>query len=111
VKTDVSLADFRSEGVIIPKSNVTNLMLKEEVVEAVREGRFHIWGMQTIDEGIEILTGVKAGERMETGIFEEGTVNDRVDKCLRELAEAIRKFTRAEEETTVEVGYGPIPHA
>src|SRR5574341_1382274 len=64
----------QEQGVIIPKSNVTNLMLKEEVVEAVKERRFHIWGVQTIDEGIEILTGMKAGEKMETGTFEEGTV-------------------------------------
>ena len=86
------------QGVITPESNVKNLMLKEEVVEAIREGKFYIWAVKTIDEGIEILTGVKAGQRREDGTFEEGTVNYRVDKRLRELAETMRRFARGEEE-------------
>ena len=86
------------QGVLIPESNVQNLMLKEEVVEAVREGKFHIWSVTTIDEGIEILTGVKAGVRTEEGTFEEGSVNDRVDKRLRELAEKMRDFGKEETE-------------
>ncbi len=77
------------QGVIIPKANVRNLMLKEEVVEAVREGKFHIWAIETVDEGIEILTGVKAGERREDGTFEENTVNYLVDKKLRELSKGL----------------------
>lgn len=85
------------QGVIIPQSNVQNLMLKEEVLEAVAAGKFHIWPVTTVDEGIEILTGVKAGQRREDGTFEEGTVNDLVDRRLRELAEAMRKFGRPEE--------------
>ncbi len=80
------------QGVMIPKSNEQNLMLKEEIVEAVKEGKFHIYSVKTIDEGIEILTGVKAGERQEDGTFEEGTVNYRVDKRLREMAEKLREF-------------------
>ncbi len=87
----------REQGVLIPESNVKNLMLKEEVVEAVREGKFHIYPVKTIDEGIEILTGVKAGARREDGTFEEGSVNDRVDKRLRELAERMKEFVREEE--------------
>jgi lon-related putative ATP-dependent protease len=94
------------QGVIIPESNVTNLMLKEEVVEAVKEGKFHVWPVKNIDEGIEILTGVKAGQRQDDGTFEERTINDRVDKRLRELAEALKEFARPAEkkaeETTVE---------
>jgi predicted ATP-dependent protease len=68
------------------------------VVEAVEAGKFHIWPVTTIDGGIEILSGVKAGQRREDGTFEEGTVNDRVDQRLRELAETMRKFARAEGE-------------
>ncbi len=77
------------QGVIIPKANVRNLMLKEEIVEAVKEGKFHIWAIETVDEGIEILTGVRAGERREDGTFEEGTVNYLVDKKLRELSKSL----------------------
>jgi len=62
------------------------------------EGRFHIWAVKTIDGGIEVLTGVRAGERKEDGTFEEGTVNYLVDKRLRELAETMRRFARGEEE-------------
>lgn len=80
------------QGVMIPESNMQNLMLKEEVVEAVSAGRFHIYAVKTIDEGIEVLTGVKAGKRRQDGTFEEGTVNYRVDKQLKEMAEKLREF-------------------
>jgi len=80
------------QAVLIPESNVQNLMLKEEVVEAVREGKFHIYPVKTIDQGIEILTGVKAGAKRPDGTFDEGTVNYRVDKHLKALAEQLREF-------------------
>jgi lon-related putative ATP-dependent protease len=80
------------QGVMIPESNVQNLMLKEEIVEAAKEGKFRIYPIKTIDEGIEVLTGVKAGERQKDGTFEEGTVNYRVDKRLRQMAEKLREF-------------------
>jgi lon-related putative ATP-dependent protease len=80
------------QGVLIPESNVQNLMLKEEVVETVREGKFHIYPVKTIDQGIEILTGVKAGARRPDGTFEEGTVNYRADKRLKDMAEKIKEF-------------------
>ncbi|MDH5623064.1 MAG: AAA family ATPase [Candidatus Bathyarchaeota archaeon] len=80
------------QGVLIPESNVENLMLKEEVVDAVKAGKFHIYPVKTIDEGIEILAGVKAGARRPDGTFEEGTVNYRVDKRLKEMAEKIKEF-------------------
>jgi predicted ATP-dependent protease len=86
------------QGVLIPESNVQNLMLKEEVVEAVREGKFHIWPVKNVDEGIEILTGFKAGVRREGGTFEEDSVNGRVDRRLRELAEKMRDFAKEEKE-------------
>jgi len=82
------------EGVMIPKSNVQHLMLKEDVVEAVKQGRFHIYPVGTVDEGIEILTGVKAGERNSDGTYDEGTVHHRADKRLAQMAEEIAKFTR-----------------
>jgi predicted ATP-dependent protease len=84
------------QGVIIPASNIVNLMLREEVVEAVSEGKFHIWPVRTIDEGIEILTGHRAGERRPDNTFEPDTVNDRVDKRLAELARQLRDFMKEE---------------
>ena len=87
------------QGVLIPASNVRNLMLKEEVVEAVEAGNFHIYPVSTIDEGIEVLTGLKAGQCLEDGSFEPDSVNDRVQKRLATLAETLRDFTRGEEKT------------
>lgn len=74
------------QGVIIPQSNVQNLMLREDVVEAVQRGEFNVWGVETIDQGIEILTGMPAGERCSDGAFAEGSLNDRVVQRLREFA-------------------------
>jgi lon-related putative ATP-dependent protease len=79
------------QGVIIPKTNEQHLMLKEEVVEAVREGRFHIWSVETIDQGIEILTGTPAGQRNKAGNFPRESINFLVDKRLKELGEGLRK--------------------
>jgi lon-related putative ATP-dependent protease len=80
------------EGVLIPRSNVQHLMLSEEVVEAVKEGRFHIYPVGTIDEGIEILTGLKAGVLKNDGNYEADTVHFRVNRRLSEMAEEITKF-------------------
>jgi lon-related putative ATP-dependent protease len=84
------------QGVMMPASNVQNLMLKEEVVQAVKDGKFHIYSARTIDEGIEILTGFKAGIKLADGKFEEGTVNERVDRRLREMGEKLREFSAGE---------------
>jgi predicted ATP-dependent protease len=67
-------------------------MLKEEIVEAVKQKIFHIYSVKTIDEGIEILTGVKAGERGKDVTFGKGTINYAVDKRLREMAEKLKEF-------------------
>jgi len=83
------------QGVMIPESNIQNLMLKEEVVDAVRAGRFHIYSAKTIDEGIEVLTGTKAGERRQDGTFQDGTLNYRVDKQLKNMAEKLKEFPSA----------------
>jgi predicted ATP-dependent protease len=77
------------QGVLIPRSNVQNLMLKEEIVEAVREGKFHIYSVDNIKEGIEILTGLKAGEKGPDGKYPEKSIFGLVDKRLREMAEKI----------------------
>jgi len=79
------------QGVMIPASNVQNLMLKEEVVDAVKQGKFHIYSVSTIDEGIELLTGVKAGKKI-NGVYEEGNVNARVDQCFKEMADQLTKY-------------------
>jgi lon-related putative ATP-dependent protease len=83
------------QGVMIPESNMQNLMLKEEVVDAVKAGLFHLYSAKTIDEGIEVLTGTKAGERRKDGTFEDGTVNYRVDKQLKDMSEKLKEFPSA----------------
>ncbi len=89
-----------SQGVIIPHQNVQNLMLRQDVVEAVAQGKFHIYPIRTIDEGIEILTGLKAGEKREDGTFEPGTVNDLVDRELARLGRAWKEFGGGQEKET-----------
>jgi len=81
-----------TQGVMIPHQNVQDLMLKTEIVESVKDGKFRIHPIKTIDQGIEILTGVRAGERKEDGTFEEGSVNYLVDKQLRHYAETWKSF-------------------
>ncbi len=80
------------QGVIIPQSNLDNLMLKEAVVEAVQKGQFHVWPVQSIDEGIEILTGVKAGKPLDEGGYERDSVHDLVDRRLEDLAKKLESF-------------------
>jgi lon-related putative ATP-dependent protease len=80
------------QGVVIPYQNVKNLMLKKEVVEAVKSGKFHIHPVESVDQAIEILTGKEAGSRGARGKFKRGTINYLVDKKLREFAEEYRKF-------------------
>ena len=84
------------QGVLIPDSNVQNLMLKEEVVEAIRAGKFHVWPVQTIDEGIEVLTGVPAGVRGTDGTYPEESVHGRVIGRLDELAKRMKSFAQDE---------------
>jgi lon-related putative ATP-dependent protease len=83
------------QGVLIPKSNAQHLMLREDVVEAVKNGQFSVFAVGTIDEGIEILTGVKAGERGVDGRFPGGTINRLVEDKLRSFAERGRGFAKA----------------
>ena len=87
------------QGVIIPATNVRDLMLRADVVEAVREGQFHIHAIETVDQGIELLTGRPAGVRDETGQFPEGTVNRLVEQRLIALAEQARAFRTTDSRT------------
>ena len=80
------------QGVIIPQSNIEHLMLRDDVIEAVKRGDFTIYAVETIVQGIEILTGVAAGERGPDGAFPAGSVNARVEEKLIEFAENRRKF-------------------
>ncbi len=80
------------QGAMIPASNVQNLMLREEIIEAAKAGKFSVFPARTIDEGIELLTGVPAGERQPDGTFPQGTVNYLVDRRLREIAGMVRDY-------------------
>jgi len=84
-----------TQGVMIPAQNLANLMLREEVVEAVRGGTFHVYAVRTIDEGLEVLTGLPAGQAAEDGTYPVGTVNQLVSQRLVSLAERLRRFTPA----------------
>ena len=86
------------QGVLVPASNVKNLMLRKDVVEAVEAGDFHVHAVGHVDEGIEILTGIPAGERDEDGAYPEGTINYRVEQRLEELAEKRADFAKNSEE-------------
>jgi len=88
----------KNQGVMIPESNVKDLMLRKDVVEAIKKGHFHIYPVKTIDEGIEILTGKKAGEKKADGTYPKGTINYLVDKKLRDLAEGLKRFGDRENE-------------
>jgi predicted ATP-dependent protease len=81
-----------TQGVLIPAENVDDLMLRDEVIDAVAKGKFHIYPIGTIEQGIEILTGVPAGKRTATGKFEAGGVFAKVDARLRTMADLQKKF-------------------
>lgn len=86
------------QGVLIPASNVQNLMLHEDVITAISANQFHIWPIHTIDQGIEILTDETAGQRLEDGSYPEGTLHHKVQARLRHLAEELNKFGEDDEE-------------
>jgi predicted ATP-dependent protease len=81
-----------TQGVIIPSENVEDLMLREDVIEAVREGKFHVLPVKRIEEGIEILTGMRAGGRDTKGKFEPGTVFALADTRLSQMAKMLKAF-------------------
>ena len=81
-----------TQGVLIPHQNVADLMLRPDVVEAVEDGKFHIYPIVTIDQGIELLTGIPAGEQQDDGTYPEGTINRMVDNRLIEYAEIMKDY-------------------
>ncbi|MFZ0658907.1 MAG: Lon-insertion domain-containing protein, partial [Candidatus Binataceae bacterium] len=91
-----------TQGVMVPKTNVDNLMLEPETVAAVERGEFHIYAIDTIDHGIELLTGVRAGT-----VDEPGTINYMVDQRLRAMADALRNSGNRETRVVHEVDSAP----
>lgn len=87
-----------SQGVIMPTRNVNNLMLKKDVVEAVKEGKFFIYPIQRVEEGLEIITGMQVGGLKEDGTYPEGTINYLVVKRLTEISEAVKEKKEEEKE-------------
>ena len=86
------------QGVLIPVSNVHNLMLRNDVVEAVRQGLFSIIPVSDVDEGIEILTGIPAGKLDTTGKYPPDTINGMAVARLNEMAEKLKKFTSSSDD-------------
>jgi len=93
-----SLGLTGKQGVMIPTRNVGDLMLSPEVLEAVKEGQFHIWAVDHVDQGIELLTGVVAGEKDQEGNYPEGTINFLVNSRLDELSRGMKEFEEGAEE-------------
>jgi len=85
-----------TQGVMIPERNVSDLMLRHDVVEAAEKGSFHLYPIRDVDQGMALLSGVPAGESLPGGVYPEGTVNSRVDRRLGELARKLRDFTPPE---------------
>lgn len=88
------------QGVLIPASNIKNLMLRRDVIEAVEQGKFHVYPVETIDEGIELLTGVEAGEPDTEGNYPENSINDKVHRRLEDFAEKQKQFSASGERGT-----------
>ncbi len=91
------------QGVMIPTANVQHLMLRPDVIEAVEKGDFHVWAVSHVDEGIEVLTGVPAGELSDDGEWSEGSINAAVDARLKEFGKRLRNWGKSSETTTAEV--------
>jgi lon-related putative ATP-dependent protease len=85
------------QGVIIPVQNIKNLMLRYDVIDAVKAGQFHVYAVGSVDEGIELLTGIPAGTRVD-GSYPEGTIHHLVEKRLKEFAEGLKKLDKTGEE-------------
>ncbi len=86
------------QGVILPEDNVDNLMLNEEVIESVEAGEFHIYPVNTVSEGLEILTGTTAGDELKDGEYDEGTVFARADEKIREIHKALNSNEEEDED-------------
>jgi predicted ATP-dependent protease len=80
------------QGVVIPEANVRHLMLREDIREAVEAGKFAIHSIDSVDDGIELLTGIPAGQRDDQGLFPEHTINRRVEDTLARYAELMQAY-------------------
>jgi ATP-dependent Lon protease len=92
-----------AQGVVFPTQNAPELMLHKDVVDAVRAGKFHLYAVRAVDQGLELLTGIKAGRRTRYG-YERDTVHGLVDDALAELAEEIKQFVESSDTAS---GRGP----
>lgn len=86
------------QGVIIPEANVRDLMLRHDVIDSVQKGRFHVWAVRTVEDGIELLTGVPAGTRQEDGTYFPGTVHSAVQSRLSQLALELEAYGKGKGE-------------
>jgi predicted ATP-dependent protease len=89
------------QGVLLPRANLEHLVLREDVAQAIKEEKFHLYAVKTVTEGIEVLTGVPAGDRDPTGRFPAGSVFGRVERRVIEIAERLRQAE----------GHGHVPPA
>jgi len=83
------------QGVMIPESNIQNLMLDDEIIEAVKKGKFTIWAVNKVEDGIRILTGVPAGQAHKDGSFTKDSIFDRVQKRITEFSMTAKRFGKA----------------
>lgn len=97
------------QGVLIPASNVKNLMLRDDVVSAIEDGQFHVWAVSSIDEGITLLTGREAGDQNEQGEYPESTVHRLVQERLQEYARRQREFGRQQSQNGRDQEASPDP--
>jgi len=90
----------RKQGVLIPHSNIKNLMLKDEVIKEVESGNFSIYGIKSIDEGIEVLTNKKSGKRGKTGKFPKDTINFLIDEKIKDFTEKFNALSGKKDDNT-----------
>lgn len=83
-----------SQGVMVPRQNIPNLTLEPEVLRAIRKKQFHIWAVSTIDEGMEVLSGINPGETDRDGLFTKGSFNEKVALELKRMADTIKEYLK-----------------
>ena len=91
-----SLGLTGEQGVLIPRRNMINLMLRKDVVDAVANGKFHVWAVDTIEQGLEVLTGVPAGKANREGKYPKNSIFGKADATLARLAEQVNAFGPAD---------------
>ena len=87
------------QGVLVPQSNVQDLMLRKDLQDAVKAQKFHVWPIKHVDEGIEILTGVKAGKLLKSGKFEKGSINYLIEKKLEDIEKKLKELSGEEKKS------------